>query len=151
MYSPGVIIYFDPFYFKNGNPCKPKYFIVLSVSDGKSLVASLPTRVDHVPSYVESKHGCIDIPHANFNCYHFEMGKIVCDNGFSFPMPTYIYGYRLDEYEIGDLNAIYPIEGVDYSIEGTLTETDFKALILCFSSSRAVKMKFRRILEKQLT
>jgi hypothetical protein len=28
MLEEGNIIYFDPFYFKNGNTAKPKYFLV---------------------------------------------------------------------------------------------------------------------------
>jgi hypothetical protein len=34
MFDEGTIIYFDPFYFKNGNAAKPKYFVVLKKQNG---------------------------------------------------------------------------------------------------------------------
>jgi hypothetical protein len=43
------LIYFDPFYFKNGNTAKPKYFVVLKQLGSKSVLASLPTRKDNIP------------------------------------------------------------------------------------------------------
>jgi len=37
MLEEGNIIYFDPFYFKNGNTAKRKYFIVLkNTADGNN-------------------------------------------------------------------------------------------------------------------
>lgn len=50
MFEEGNIIYFDPFYFKNGNTAKSKYFIVLkNVKDSNTILASLPTRRDSIP------------------------------------------------------------------------------------------------------
>lgn len=47
MLEEGNIIYFTPFYFKNGkSTAKPKYFIVLKANvDNKGVLASLPTRL----------------------------------------------------------------------------------------------------------
>lgn len=42
MFTPGNILYFTPFYFKNGAPSKNKYFIVLKDVDGQLVLASLP-------------------------------------------------------------------------------------------------------------
>ena len=49
MFETGTIIYFAPFYFKNGNTAKPKYFVVLKNIENKSVIASLPTRKDSIP------------------------------------------------------------------------------------------------------
>lgn len=49
MYLKSNIIYFNPFYFKNGNTSKDKYFVVLNNDNDKIILASLPTRKDHIP------------------------------------------------------------------------------------------------------
>jgi hypothetical protein len=97
--SEGDILYFDPFYFKNGNSSKPKYFIVLKVMEGKSLLASLPSSLDFRPSASHSEHGSVEIPEASFNCYVFKSGQIITDNNWAFPRNTYVYGQQIDEYE----------------------------------------------------
>ena len=33
MYNAGNILYFTPFYFKNGSTAKPKYFVILEMKD----------------------------------------------------------------------------------------------------------------------
>jgi hypothetical protein len=43
MYDAGDLLKFSPFEFKNGNPPKPKYFIVLGHIDEKVMMASFPT------------------------------------------------------------------------------------------------------------
>ncbi|MGF1565418.1 MAG: hypothetical protein ACFCUH_08625 [Flavobacteriales bacterium] len=50
MFQEATIVYFDPFYFKNGNVAKPKYFIVLKRFNEQQLLASLPTRKDAIPN-----------------------------------------------------------------------------------------------------
>jgi hypothetical protein len=50
VFEEGNIIYFDPFYFKNGNTAKPKYFVVLKNFNKNSILASLPTRKDTIPN-----------------------------------------------------------------------------------------------------
>ena len=69
MFKEGNILYFNPFYFDNGNTPKPKYFLVLKEFDGQLVLASLPTSHDHIPSNMEKVHGCIDDSTINFNCY----------------------------------------------------------------------------------
>ena len=80
MFKEGNILYFNPFYFENGNTPKPKYFLVLKEVDGQLLLASLPTSHDHIPSNKERVHGCIDDSAINFNCYFFQAGRIVAYN-----------------------------------------------------------------------
>ena len=78
MGNEGDILYFDPFYFKNGNSSKPKYFIVLKISGETTIIASLPSSKDFLPATVVKKHGCVEVPEACFNCYIFE-GKHICN------------------------------------------------------------------------
>lgn len=42
MFEAGSILFFDPFYFENGNNPKPKYFLVIKELDGQVILASLP-------------------------------------------------------------------------------------------------------------
>jgi hypothetical protein len=148
MYKEGNILYFTPFYFKNGNIAKPKYFVVLKLVDGKTILASLPTRRDSVPTINAIKSGCVEIPEINLNCFVFAPDEPVtlCNKCFDFT--TYIYGCQLDSYEIEILRDLYRIEGVDYEIFGEMKPELFMHLIRCLKKSKAVKKKFIRILEK---
>jgi hypothetical protein len=150
MYSPGRILYFDPFYFKNGNPCKPKYFIVLHNESDNTIIASLPTRSDHVPGCTPIKHGCINEDDINFNCYHFEAGRKVTTNNWSFDMPTFIYGSQIDSYELSILKEVYQVEGVEFEKIGILKKDEYKSILECFSKSRTVRIKFKKVFEKLL-
>ena len=90
MFKEGNILYFEPFYFENGNTPKPKYFLVLKEVDNQLILASLPTSHDHIPSNMSKVHGCIDDSTINFNCYYFKAGKDiafsdVAGETFSFP------------------------------------------------------------------
>ena len=69
MFQEGSIIYFTPFYFKNGNTAKPKYFVVLKNQDDQNLLASLPTRKDNIPVRNEIQNGCLELPDINLNCF----------------------------------------------------------------------------------
>ena len=59
MYKQGQILYFEPFYFLNGNTSKNKYFIVLKQVEGKIIVASLPTSKDFVPRFIKKIQGLL--------------------------------------------------------------------------------------------
>ena len=48
MFSPGNLLYFNPFIFPDGGVPKPKYFLVLAEAGDDVLLASLPTSKDHV-------------------------------------------------------------------------------------------------------
>ena len=62
MFEEGNLLFFRPFLFKNGAESQDKFFLVLKKLDGDILLASLPTSKDHVPSDLEVKHGCLNIP-----------------------------------------------------------------------------------------
>lgn len=146
MYNPGNIIYFDPFYFKDGSVSKPKYFLVLKIVDGNAVLASLPSSKIHLPTHLDINHGCIEVPSGNINCYIFKANTIITTNNWAFPMDTFLYGQWLDEYEIALLQDIYPVEGIDYQVIGQLTIQELSQLIQCFTQSASVKRKFKRLL-----
>lgn len=147
MFYPRQIIFFTEFYFKNGNTSKPKYLIILGRISDKTIVASLPTRTNIAPSLVNSAHGCINLDDSCFNCYVFEQGKSICINGFSFPLPTFIYGNQVEDYDLEIFEDIYRIEGVDYEEMGVLTEPEFKAIIDCIVNSSSTKRKIKKLLQ----
>lgn len=146
MYTPGKLIYFNPFYFKNGDPERRKYFLVLKLIDSKVVIASLPSSKIYLPSTVPFNHGCLEMPDSGINCYLFEANKVITKNGWSFDLNTILYGTHLDDYEISTLTQTYVIEGVDYEIVGELTDAELKKIIDCFTNSSLVKRKYRKLL-----
>lgn len=147
MFLPGQIIYFpNNFYFKNGNTPKPKYFIVLANSDNKIIIGALPTRTNNVPSFVTIDHGCVNIDERCYNCYVVEKDRIIGQNGFSFYMPTFIYGDQIEDYDVEVFEDVYPIEGVDYEIKDTLTDEEFASLKECLLNSKSVRKKIKKYL-----
>lgn len=151
MFEEGNLLLFRPFLFKNGATPQDKFFLVLKKMAGDILLASLPTSKDHVPSDLDVKHGCLDIPGRILNVFVFLANENVAvkENGtyFAFDKYTFIYGADIDTY---------PIEKFDFqermaqtSIEkiGTLDEIVFKELIACLSESKMVKNRFRRMLQ----
>lgn len=147
MFEEGDILYFTPFYFKNGNTAKSKYFVVLKLtSDGKSVLASLPTRRDSVPEKDTIEQGCIELPEINLNCYTIPPNVAITENGKFFDFKTHIYGHQIDLYETELMQEIYPLEGTDYEIWGEMRSDLFSDLINCLINSRSVKRKFIRIL-----
>lgn len=140
------VIFFDPFYFKNGNTAKPKYFVVLKYSDNKSVIASLPTRKDTIPFAENIDNGCLELPDINLNCFVFPKDIEITECGKSFSFKTYLYGHQIDEYDIKLLEQIYPNEGSDYEIWGKIKPEIFTALIKCFKNSKSVKRRYKRLL-----
>jgi len=148
MFKVGNIIYFTPFYFKNGNTAKPKYFVVLKEVEEKTILASLPTRKDSIPENEVVEYGCIELPDINLNCFVFspEITVTKCNKHFDFR--THIYGYQIDSYNIAELSDIYRIEGTDFEIFGEMQDELFTQLIDCLKTSRAVKRKYIRALNQ---
>lgn len=147
MFQPKQILYFNEFYFKNGNTSKAKYLIILGVVNSKTIVASLPTSKNTTPSLLDKRHGCVNIDDRCFNCYLFEPGKSVCENGFAFELPTYVYGNQVEDYELEIMEEIYPIKGVDYEEKGILTDAEFIAIIKCIINSASTKRKIKKLLQ----
>lgn len=146
MYTPGNILYFKPFSFPNGDVPKNKYFIVLKTDGADILIASLPTSKDHIPHMVQKKHGCIDEPQYQVNCYYFVPGKIVTKNDFAFPVETFVYGEQVAQFNKTNFDSMYVVDGVDYDIIGALFVDEYHALINCIKNSGSVSRKIRRFL-----
>lgn len=148
MYTPGKLLYFDPFYFNNGTS-KPKYFLVLKViENGTAILATLPSSVNHLPQLVSLVHGCIDVQNIGVNCYLFEADRPITKCGWSFPRLTMLYGNWIADFSINTLATNHPIEKVDYEIIGELTETELKSVIECFKNSSVVRRKYKRLLSE---
>lgn len=148
MFHPRQIIYFNEFFFKNGNTSKPKYLIILGRIEDKTIVASLPTRTNNAPSLINNIiHGCINLDANCFNCYVFQPQKVICENGFSFDLPTYIYGNQIEDYNIEVLEDVYKIPGVDYEEKGILTQEEFSLILNCIKNSASIKRKIKRLFQ----
>ena len=145
MYTPGKLIYFDPFYFKNGGS-DPKFFLVLKIIDNNAILATLPSSKVHLPAAQKIEHGCLDIPEGGINCYIFEAHQPITKCGWSFELHTFLYGMWLDDFSIETLQATHSIEGVDYEIIGELKDEELQAVIQCFRNSATVKRKYKRLL-----
>ncbi len=146
MFTDGVILYISPFYFKNGNTSKNKYFIVLKVIANQIVIASLPTRSNKAPSLIQSEHGCNNDTERCFNCYAYQANRIITNNGFSFPINTYVYGNEVEDYSLQTLNLNYRIEGVDYEIMGTLTNQEYADLCACLRQSTSIRRGIKKYL-----
>lgn len=127
MYKEGTIIYFNPFYFRNGQTPKPKYFVVLKNLEEKIILAVLPTSKVKIPYNEIIENGCLDLPDINLTCYVFAANVPITECNNSFSVKTHIYGYQLSDYTLLELKETYKIEGEDFSIFGQMKE-NFLAL-----------------------
>jgi hypothetical protein len=148
LYTPGKLIFFDPFYFKNGSASKPKYFLVLKIIDGTAILASLPTSKSHLPANQKIVHGCLEIPDSCINCYVFESNKAITKDGWAFGLDTFLHGVWIDDFSISELEASYVIENVDYEIIGELTDAELQNVIDCFRNSSSVKRRYKKLLNQ---
>lgn len=146
MFEERTIIYFTPFYFRNGNTAKEKYFIVLKNINNQNILASLPTRNNHIPPKDEIENGCIELQDINLNCFIISNTIEVTECGKKFNFKSFIYGHQIDSYEIDFLKEIYPIENTDYEIWGKMKSNIFNTLISCFKNSKSVKRKYKKLL-----
>ena len=148
MFVAGQILYFRPFHFKNGRESKNKFFIILKNINDVIIVASLPTKVNNAPSLIDKSHGCINYNDRKFNCYVFEQGRIVCENGFSFNLHTFVYGNQVDNYDVINMTSIE--EGEKYDLMGVLNKDEFNALIYCIINNNSTKTKIKKLLNSSL-
>ena len=146
MFKEGIVLYISPFYFKNGNTSKNKYFIILKVIDNEIVIASLPTRSNKAPALIQVEHGCNNDPERCFNCYVFQESRVITDSGFSFAMNTYIYGNEVEDYILQTLESNYQIEGVDYEILGSLTKQEYTHLCACLKQSTSIRRGIKKYL-----
>ncbi len=146
MYSEGNILYFTPFYFKNGHPPKPKFFIVIKAIENNTILASLPTSIDSIPTKNEVESGCIELADININCFVISPKTPITECNKHFDIPTFIYGHQLDTHDLTSLKNTYRIEFSDYEIFGKMKSEIFKELIKCLKKSKSVKQKYLKVL-----
>ncbi len=142
------ILYFDPFYFKNGNTAKAKFFLVLKRFESNSLLVSLPTSQDFIPENLGIDAGCIEQPEININCFVISQNSEITECGKHFSKKTFIYGHQIDEYDLAVLKSIYPIEHTDYNFWGIMRNDIFEDLLVCLKNSQSVKRRFKRLLNE---
>lgn len=141
MYVEGVLLRFEPFYFKNGAPSKSKYFVVLKLIGETLMMVSLPTSKDHIPSEIALSQGCVNDPERDVNAYVFNIDCQVTES-FSFPRRTFIYAEQVDEYAMMYLDAM----NSKVINLGRIKPELFKAIIACLKNSKTLKRKYRRLL-----
>lgn len=151
MFKPGNILYFDPFIFPNGDAPKAKYFLVLKEANQNLILASLPTSKDSVPASTPLKHGCLDEECINLNCYIFLAGYQIAKHPgtsevFAFPKNTFVYGFRIAEFEISRLEQQIKENVVKVELKGCLFENEYSAIVYCLKASSSVKRKYRKLL-----
>ncbi len=146
MYTEGTLLFFDPFYFKNGSQPTKKFFLVIKIINNSAILACLPTSKIYIPNDIQISHGCLNEVNVCINCYIFSAKKPITKCGWSFELDTLIHGTQLDDFNLEQLKENYPINGVDYEIIGELTSDELASVIKCFSTSVLVKNKYKRIL-----
>jgi hypothetical protein len=146
MYTEGNILYFTPFYFKNGQTPKSKFFVVLKIIGEKTILASLPTSKDYIPTKDEIDMGCIELADIGLNCFVISSDINITECNKRFDVQTFIYGHELDTYDLASLKSTYRIELSDYEIFGKMQPAIFSELIKCLKNSKSVKQKYLKAL-----
>lgn len=146
MFEPGNLLYFNPFIFPDGGEAKPKFFVVLGEIDETILLASLPTSQDHIPSDVEVKSGCLEIPERMINAYTFMANEEVTDTSFFFEKNTFIYGQFIKTYNTVAFLVQTTSGKTVIEQKGKLKDELFTALKECLKNSDAVRKKFKQYL-----
>ena len=146
MFEPGNLLYFNPFIFPDGGDPKPKFFVVLGEVDETVLLASLPTSKDHIPSDVEVKSGCLEIPERMVNAYTFLANEVVTDNGFFFEKNTFVYGQNIKTYNTIAFSEQEKAGETEIELKGKMKADLFTALKDCLRNSDAVRKRFKQYL-----
>lgn len=146
MFEPGNLLFFNPFIFPDGGDPKPKFFIVLGEIDETILLASLPTSKDHIPSDIEIKSGCLEIPERMVNAYIFKANEVLTDTGFFFEKNTFIYGQNIKTYNSVAFLGQAASGKVVIEEKGKLRDDIFTALKDCLKNSDSVRKKFKQYL-----
>ena len=113
------ILLFTPFYFRDSNTYKDKFFVVLkSLDSGGKVLATLPTSKIKIPADRIIDQGCIEMPEGGLTCFVIPPEVDITECGKRFKKSTFIYGYQLRVEETDKLMEAYPIEGTNYQLWG---------------------------------
>ena len=146
MFSPGNLLYFNPFIFPDGGTPKPKYFLVLAETGNDVLLASLPTSKDHVPSDFPVVSGCLELPERMVNAYVLLANTPITDNGFSFRVNTFIYGANIKTYDSSAFLSQKQNSETEITLIGKLSGYLFKDIIHCLKNSDAVRNRYKKLI-----
>nr|WP_315198450.1 hypothetical protein [uncultured Flavobacterium sp.] len=144
MFEERNLLYFDEYFFENGNPAKSKYFLVLKCNQAGIMLISLPSSKDYIPADIDKKHGCINIPEKQIGCYFFQNKVQITECGFGFPLDTYLYAALITSQTIEVIEHIYKPK--DYKLIGKLLQKEHNNIVNCLKNSPNIKSKFKRIL-----
>lgn len=144
MFEERNLLYFEEYYFENGDPAKPKYFLVLKRDENGIMIISLPSSVQNISVPENKKHGCINLPVVNFGCYFFENQVAITECGFGFPFDTFVYAYWITDKTIETIDYIYKPK--DYGLIGRLTIQEYQNVLTCLKNSPNIKSKYRKLL-----
>jgi len=148
MFSQKNILYILRYDFKNGEPIKPRYLIVIDNDDTTSIIITVITSQDHIPDRL-MKHGCIEEVESNIHCHVFLKDCVVGEKGFCFPLNSFIYissssvfpadssklrEKYLDKIEVKDCMSIF----------------EFRSLIYCIYKSKFLPRGIKKKLESTL-
>jgi len=136
------IIHINDFDFKNNQPIKGRYFIVLDENEETSLVLSVVTSQNFIPDDI-FKQGCIDKPELNIHSYVFTSSTEIGENGFKFSKDSFIYIQSSTVYEqdLSKLLAVYPEESID--IKDRMNQSEYEDLIYCVYKSKKISKKIK--------
>ena len=142
MYSKKDIIYIIEYDFKNGEPIKPRYLIVIDINGEESLVLSVVTSKDYVPEHLLN-HGCVVETDRNIHCHIFLKEVVIGERGFSFPNNSFIY---INNSSVFDDNISTLTEKYREKIEvkDCMLNQDFIDLIYCIYKSKYISRGIKR-------
>ncbi len=80
--------------------------VLKSYPNGMMLI-SLPSSKDYIPTNIQKKHGCTNIPEKQIGCYFFQNNIPITEFCFSFPLDTYLYTWLITNQAITTIEYIY--------------------------------------------
>lgn len=151
MFKEGRLLYFEPFFFKNGNLPKNKYFLVIKDVDGELLLASLPTSQDHIPQGMDIRNGIYEIPNSRLSAFVFIAGKEIATHPstkrrFSFSKNTFIYAEELDTYPESFFIEQVSQGKTKISIIGDIDKPIYDDIVSFLHGSCTIRRKYRKLL-----
>lgn len=133
---------FERFYLDQEGTEQSKFALIL-YEDSEFVVTVIATSSkDHYN--LNGNHGCYHSIKAGGqeHCYCFEANKVICENGFSFPLHTYLYTKRSIKNK--SKNNLFK-SGWDY--KGMLLDSEYYELLYCLLCSEHVPQKYINLFE----
>jgi hypothetical protein len=138
------LLYITDYDFQNDQKIKPRYVIV--VDDGKlnSILFTVVTSKDYVPENL-LQHGCVKDESKNIHCHIFLKDISICENGFSFPLNSFIYINSSSTF-IAEKSIFIEKYNKTTELKDVLSDKEFENLIYCVYKSKFIPRGIKRIL-----